>query len=366
MSRWIEQPESTLALLLEPIPGERPCGEWLRYEGVYEQVREARREDDAALPQGVWQSELKRADWPAVEALCAGALQSRSKDLYLAAWLLEAWVQLDGFAGALRGLELVHGLCAAFWDSIYPALSDDLDARLAPIQWINDKLPRRLRLVPLTRPGMENIASYSLTDWDAALRNPSGSAARPGVTLAAIQQSAVLTGRSWILTLHRLVAASLDRERDFDALLDEKAGRLSPGLLQLQNELLAILQLLESLVDSAHEDTLPDLKHKDLYSEENSADDINALAISEESDQGAVMIANPGGRIRSRAEAYQLLEEIAAYLHRVDPHSPTPYLISRAVTWGRMPFDELLSELVRENGDLASIFQLLGLSRDSK
>ncbi|HZZ40294.1 MAG TPA: type VI secretion system ImpA family N-terminal domain-containing protein, partial [Acidobacteriaceae bacterium] len=101
--------------LMAPISAEHPCGEWLRYQGTYDQVREMRREDDAGLPQGVWQSELKRADWGAVETLCAEALVHRSKDLQLAAWLLEAWIQMDSFAGASRGIELMRRLCADFW-----------------------------------------------------------------------------------------------------------------------------------------------------------------------------------------------------------------------------------------------------------
>ena len=172
MSRWLDQLAGNLDPLIAPISSEQPCGEWLRYQGIYEQVREARREDDATLPQGVWQSELKRADWGAVEALCGDALLHRSKDLQLAAWLLEAWIQLDSFAGAARGIEIMRGLCAAFWEGMYPAIAEGMEARLAPIQWVNDKLARRIRLVPLTRPTIESVPAYSLADWDVALRNP--------------------------------------------------------------------------------------------------------------------------------------------------------------------------------------------------
>jgi type VI secretion system protein ImpA len=84
----------------------------------------------------VWQTELKRADWGAVEFLCSTALAERSKDLQLAAWLLEAWIQLDGFEGAARGLELIARLCMAFWDGMYPSLTEELEARLAPVRWI--------------------------------------------------------------------------------------------------------------------------------------------------------------------------------------------------------------------------------------
>jgi type VI secretion system protein ImpA len=68
-----------------------------------------------------------------------------------------------------------------------------------------------------------------------------------------------------------------------------------------------------------------------------------------------------GNRTRTRAEAYAQLEEIAAFLHQNDPHSPTPYLIWRAVSWGNLHFDELLPELVRDQGELSAIIKLLRL-----
>jgi type VI secretion system protein ImpA len=69
----------------------------------------------------------------------------------------------------------------------------------------------------------------------------------------------------------------------------------------------------------------------------------------------------PLSRIHSRAEAYQLLAEVADFLARNEPHSPVPYLVSRAVTWGSMPLEALLPELVRNAGELAEIYRLLNL-----
>ena len=72
-------------------------------------------------------------------------------------------------------------------------------------------------------------------------------------------------------------------------------------------------------------------------------------------------IGSAGNWIRTRAEAYAQLEEIAAFLHQNDPHSPTPYLIWRAVSWGNLHFDELLPELMQDQGELSAIIKLLQL-----
>jgi type VI secretion system protein ImpA len=70
----------------------------------------------------------------------------------------------------------------------------------------------------------------------------------------------------------------------------------------------------------------------------------------------------PAGPIASRQEAYRMLEAAAAYLQRTEPHSPTPYLVKRAVTWGQMSLADLMQEILREEGDLTRYFSLLGLN----
>jgi len=356
--------------LTAPISVERPCGEWLRYEGAYEQVRDARREDDASLPQGVWQSDLKRANWAAVEQLCSDALANKTKDLQLAGWLLEAWIQLDSFAGAARGIELMRRLCLAYWDGMYPAMNGDMTARLSPIQWVNDKLSRRLRLLRVTHPTMEGVPAYSLADWDVALRNPGGASTSSTVTLATFEQSVHLTSYRWFQALAADVSDTIARVRVFDNLLDEKAGKQAPGLIKFRSEATSIEQLLETMLAASQVD-VPEAEESALAPSavEAIADQPMALPASVPSStpghaaNGSPPFRLAGAGIQSRAEAYRLLEEVADYLYENDPHSPTPYLIRRAVSWGAMHFEELIPELVRDRGELSDILKLLQIDQ---
>jgi len=67
------------------------------------------------------------------------------------------------------------------------------------------------------------------------------------------------------------------------------------------------------------------------------------------------------GPVRSRAQAYQMLAEAADYLMKTEPHSPTPYLVRRAVAWGGMTLGELLQQILRNPGELGEMYRLLGL-----
>ena len=86
--------------LLAPIAGDNPSGRWMRDDPVYEKIKEARREDDGG-PQGEWVKPPKFADYGQVLKLTGDVLANSSKDLQLAAWITEALVNREGFAGRL-------------------------------------------------------------------------------------------------------------------------------------------------------------------------------------------------------------------------------------------------------------------------
>ena len=56
-----------------------------------------------------------------------------------------------------------------------------------------------------------------------------------------------------------------------------------------------------------------------------------------------------------------MLAEAAGYLMKTEPHSPTPYLVRRAVAWGGMTLGELLQQILRNPGELGEMYRLLGL-----
>jgi type VI secretion system protein ImpA len=140
--------------LLNPIPGDNPSGANLRYDPVYDKIKDARRVEDDA-PQGDWQRERKVADYKVVIKLAQETLAARTKDLQLGAWLTEALLRQEGFSGFRQGLDLLRGLIENFWDTLYPESEDgDLELRAAPVEWVGTMLDRPLREVPITRSGL--------------------------------------------------------------------------------------------------------------------------------------------------------------------------------------------------------------------
>jgi type VI secretion system protein ImpA len=343
--------------LLRPIEGPSPAGESLRYEGTYDKIREARIEDDPVLSRGVWKLPLKRANWSDVVEICIEALSQRTKDLQIATWLLEAWVQLYAFDGLREGLRLLTGLTTEFWDDVYPRpefeSTDAVEYRVAPIEWLNDKIPARIKLIPLTAPSSDDVRAYCFSDWETATRaRPAGKPATPEITQAQFQQSALLTPTEYYQTLLASVESAVEACATLEAALLEKAGNQAPSLRQLSITIDEIRRLIVSIL--SQRDISPPAQHAPAPAERHP---------EAETAPPDAEAAFKNGPITSRAEAYRRLSEAADYLARTEPHSPTPYLVRRAISWGSMRLEDLLPDLFKNHAEVDEVFRLLQISK---
>lgn len=364
--------KADLETLLTPISADKPSGESLRYSGLYEAVEEARREDDPNLPQGVWKTGLKRADWKEAARLCLDALESRTKDLQLAAWLTEAWIRLDGAPGAARGLEVLTALSESFWDTVHPLPQDgDAEYRLAPLQWVADRLPETVRLIPVTAPpGNEDVRACAYADLEGARHldrmartDPEAAKAaeeRGRISLDRFLVSVSLTPTAFYSALAADTQEALGNLDALAVLLSRLAGADAPSFQRLGDALFALQHLAQRVLEERREqgeEIAGSPRGEEDYVAYDPGMDVYGAA-GEHEEEEAAYGTSP---IRSRAEAYRRLAEAADYLQRTEPHSPTPYLIRRAVAWGGMSLGELLQELVQSDSDLRAIYTLLGM-----
>jgi type VI secretion system protein ImpA len=186
-----------LDTLLAPIPGDYPAGADLRYEPDYDKIKAARREADAKQQgrsaSGDHDDKLKPEErasaaseyWLAVQRLVTDTLTTKSKDLQLAVWLLEADTYVSGFSGAGSALELIRRLLETYWDTVYPAIQDDdepLALRVGVMEWIDERLDGILKSIPLSSGSRRySLADYELAEHatDEASRTELAAAGRP-------------------------------------------------------------------------------------------------------------------------------------------------------------------------------------------
>lgn len=361
MQREIFAPD--LEQLLAPLPGNAPCGVSVRYDPAFLALRQARVEDDASLPMREWERPLKKADWRAIANDCA-AMLGKSKDLQLAAWLCDAWVRQHQVQGFIAGADLLAGLVERYWDGLHPLIEDgDSEARVAPFVWLNESLPLTLRLqVPLVFLPDRKPASLNLAEWDQIIVANTG---RDHGTPQALpytrdQLVGLLDARNlqWLSDLGEDLQAAQEK---WDALardLDEKLALDAPSLGKVADTLRKLQRACHSLLDGRD----PRAATQPAPAAPAPDDEEPAMSAAPAMPAAAQDAPLPTGPIASRQEAYRMLEAAAAYLQRTEPHSPTPYLVKRAVTWGQMSLADLMQEILREEGDLTRYFSLLGLN----
>ncbi|MBI9092028.1 MAG: type VI secretion system protein TssA [Desulfobacterium sp.] len=255
-----------LEALLAPIPGENPCGENLRYTPVYDEIQEARRADDL-LDQGEWQHDVKTADWPRAMALSLEALATKSKDLQIAAWLMEALTTLKGFDGVLLGFQVFNGLFERFWEPLYPEIDEgDLDYRVGPLEFLNDKLWLPVKQIPLTDPSTSR--GFSLMQWQESkvvgseketMNDDKRRTARQEmmaegkVSPEEFESGIRASSRAFYETLVQTVTQCREAFTLFDAAVDEKFGKEAPRLAELKESIEECLRLVSTIVKEKRE-----------------------------------------------------------------------------------------------------------------
>lgn len=275
--------EIDIEVLLKPISKESPSGDNLRYTVIYEQIKEARRFDDP-VEQGDWKTNLKTADWDKVISIATEALSKRTKDLQIAVWFTEALAMADGFTHLAGGLTLTAGLIERFWDSLYPGIEDDdIEYRIAPLEFLNERLNIALRQIPVTEPG--KTVGYSWLQWkesrevgyEADTRNKHGNLdeSRKQRRDEQIEEgklraedfdaAAAVSSPEFYAELAGHLLASSEAFALLDKTVDDKFGRDTPRLAELAASIEECTQLVTRLAKEKRtvEKSVESKKHVD-------------------------------------------------------------------------------------------------------
>jgi type VI secretion system protein ImpA len=252
--------------IIAPIAGANPGGEDLRYSGIYEEIKEARRADDT-LNQGEWQRDLKTSDWEKVIKTGIDALAGKSKDIQIAVWLTEALIKKTGFSGLAAGFDILTSFLTDFWDTVYPGIDDgDLEFRAGPLSFLNDKVAPSINEIPLTDPS--STEGYSYIRWQESrqvgfekdLKNQYGDidenkkkareekVSEGKITGEQFDAAASKSSKQFYASLAEEITRCKTGFEKFDAAVEEKFGRDAPRLSELGSAIDNNLQLVERIL----------------------------------------------------------------------------------------------------------------------
>ncbi|MEZ5978985.1 MAG: type VI secretion system protein TssA [Planctomycetota bacterium] len=251
--------------LLRPISDEAPAGANLRDDpssgAAYYEIKDARnaaRAVERAARTADDPSTAPQADWSPILELAPAILAEKSKDLEVAAWLLEALVRERGYGGLADGFELVRGLVVNFWDHLHPMPDEDgMLTRVAPLTGLNGDDSEGTLIVPIGMVPLLEDELGELGPWHFRSARDLQAVTDPEVRQRRIESGAVPMERFDAALLGvdaaHLYAAMDDLERaiaGFAALcdaLDERCGRDGPPVSNIRHALEESLDCLKFL-----------------------------------------------------------------------------------------------------------------------
>jgi type VI secretion system protein ImpA len=331
--------------LLTPISGPNLAGSDLRYDPLFDKIKDARQEDDSG-PQGDWQRPRKAADFGLVAKLAGDALATRSKDLWLAAWLTEAQLRREGLGGLRSGIELLLSLLSQFWDVLYPGLEDgDPELRAAPLSWVGLTLGPAVRSVPLSRAG-HDFFKYKESRAVGYEAEASSDTKRLQTRQQAIEEGKLApeefdkgfeaTPKAWYKALAGDLDGCVEGVAELDRLGRDKFGDAAPSYARLEEALTEVRHVVRQLLA------------KKLEIDPDPPEPVAPAAGGSHARTGGDGGPTPGaagtatmaaGDPVDREDATARAVAAAEFLRRTEPHSPASYLLLRGLRWGEVRAD---------------------------
>jgi type VI secretion system protein ImpA len=355
--------------LLKPLSEKAPCGVDLDETGglsVFNGMRifgqQLKPLGDVVPPTDDQQpgarSTIRQYRWREVLDEAAKTL-AVSKDIRLLTYASAATLRVEGLESFTRNLEVAAGWLDAFWDSLYPRIEPEPEARSNALCSFADKMAildaiRRAPLAVHKQFGTCSFRDIEQTGTTITRTAKSAAAADP----SAIFQSVALND---LLGLESVIGRAVGALGAIETLMRERtANKTVPDLSGLTDLLKQIRDAVAKFVDPRRAETgLP----SDTIVLTGAAAEAQAGAAAGASSVGEAAIVAVGS-IRSRQDAIRALDAVADFFRKNEPSSPVPLFVERSKRLITMGFMELLADVVPTA--VAQAKAAAGLPSDSK
>lgn len=363
------------AKLLAPIPGDNPAGTDLRANAgptsIYYQAKDGRstaRALERQIEGGL--EDVATPDWKVVVAACTKALRESTKDLELTAYLIEALCRTNGFAGLRDGFKLARGLVEQFWDGLFPTPDEEgVATRVAPLAGLNGDDSEGTLIAPVNRVPITDSPSHGRLTYanylqavatakilDAKVREKKIAAGAMNMEL--IQKAVDETPAAFYRAAADDIVAALDEFAKLGQTLDAKAGPAAPPTTAIRTALENVHSAIKDVAKAkiAVTQTAPaaDKAGEDGKDKKGDAAAANGKPPAEEEGERLPSI-------RTREDALNAILKLADYFRRTEPHSLVPFALEQSVRWARMPIQDLILELVPDEGPRKALFKQVGI-----
>ncbi|MGQ3213422.1 type VI secretion system protein TssA [Shinella sp.] len=357
--------------LLQNISEEAPAGTDPRADSsptsLYYRTKDARNAARSAERAAVEIGAAPPPEWITVAETAMEIIGSHGKDLEIAAWLVEALLRQEGFAGLRDGMNVITGIVSGFWEPCFPELDEDgIEGKVSAVAGLNGSgavgtLIQPIRLVPITRGSQW---SFSLWNYEQAtdLAKVTDPARRQeridngAVTMEQFQESVADTQPSFFSETQAVIEETIAALADMDKAFDAVAGMDAPPVSALRE----LLQEISRSITHFAADKLA-VANYSAAGEETIAEDAAEGEPGQRAAAGGTVAVRKIDGYQTREEALAELTRIASYFRKTEPHSPMSYTLEDAVRRARMSLPDLLVELVEDPAHLQRILLAAGI-----
>ncbi len=361
------EPTIDLDALAAPISADQPAGSYLK-ESDFERLQQAKdlRADAVAAERKLRElamydeadllmipeqdRHVETPNWRIVRDACLDILANHSKDLWVAAWLIEANTRLEGFAGLRDGFHLVAELVERYWSDIHPPADEDEGylGTVSQLTSLNGSDSDGTLILPIYEsPLIPGNWQLCYSSYRQATKGSGGD-----VTEAQFYTAARATDVDKLRAHHEDLQAAINAFKSMNELLEQRCGVLDGVPVAPPSS-----QILKTLHDCQE---VFALITKDILVVERDDDQAT------DPDSSGLIAGSVGGdpvqtQVKNREDAFRLLLRASEFFLKTEPHSPVSYMLQQAVRFGRMQLPDLLKELITDDDVLARFAERTGI-----
>ncbi len=358
--------------LIAPCSAEKPVGEDPRNDpsptSLYYKVKDARSAARAIERQQITGDDDSGnpPDWRPVVENAKALLTKQAKDLEITAYLIEALVRLNGFAGLRDGFQLTRELIEKYWDGLFPLPDEEgIDTRVAPLTGLNGDDAEGTLIAPISRvPLTDNssIGRMSLSHYQEAVatgkiadaKARDRKIAQGAKSMDMIQKAVSESSPKFFVNLVEDLTQCQEEFTKLCMLLDERCGSRSPPSSQIRTALGSCLDVVKDVARAKLAAAAPKA--------EPAKGEAGAAAAGAEAQAGGP--AGPGEAmdvLRTREDAFRVLGKIVEFFHRTEPQSIVSFALEQVIRWGQTPLPDLLTELIPDEAPRKNLFKQVGI-----
>lgn len=255
---------------------------------------------------------------------------------------------------------------------------DDVEYRLGNVAWLSGRTAELLRGVAVT-DGASN--AFTTLDWEVAQhvaqavkRDPEHAEeiARGKPSVEQIDASRRVTPIAFYTALLANLKAFEFALDAFEERLVERAGDSAPSFRQTRDAFETVYRLVERFArEQGYTGSAPHAPSAQQAQPERVEPSFGDAFHTEETHvqtqtASRAPVAQMIAGIQNRAQAVDQLRAVARYFRQTEPHSPVAYLADKAAEWADMPLHKWLESVVKDDGSLSHIRELLGVRPDEQ